>query len=74
MAKRYPMIEDVLKEIQRLESSDLVALARKSEEVECACRQYMAELQRLEEKGKDLAAAGISVVQLEAIADCMYAE
>lgn len=74
MAKKYLRTEEIVKEIQRLESSEYVALARTSEEVEVALQQYLAELQRLEEKGMALDAAGISRCQLEAMADCMLGD
>lgn len=74
MAKNYLRIEDMVKEIQRLERSEYVALGRASEETEVALRQYLAELQRLEEKGILLDAAGISRIQLEAMAGCVLGE
>lgn len=74
MAKKYLLIEDIAREIERLESSDYVALARRSEEVECACRHYMAELQRLEEKGIALDAAGMTIARLDALAECAFGE
>lgn len=74
MAKNYLRIEDMVKEIQRLERSEYVALGRASEETEVALRQYLAELQRLEEKGILLDAAGISRMQLEAMAGCVLGE
>lgn len=60
MAKRYVLAEDVEKEIARLESSPMVALARKYEEVAYLRRQKMEQLQRLEEKGIALAEAGVT--------------
>ena len=69
MAKKYLRIEEVVQEIRRLEESEYVALAKTSEEVEVALQQYLAELQRLEEKGMALDAAGISRLQLETMAD-----
>lgn len=74
MAKNYLRIEDMVKEIQRLERSEYVALGRASEETEVALRQYLAELQRLEEKGMALDAAGISRLQLETMADFIVGE
>ena len=74
MAKNYLRIEDMVKEIQRLERSEYVALGRASEETEVALRQYLAELQRLEEKGILLDAAGISRLQLEEMAGCVLGE
>lgn len=74
MAKKYLLIEDVANEIERLEGSDYVALARRSEEVERRCRDYMAELQRLEEKGIALAAAGMTIAKLDALAECNFGE
>ncbi len=74
MAKKYLRIKEIVKEIQRLESSEYVALAKTSEEVEVALQQYLAELQRLEEKGMALDAAGISRLQLETMADFIVGE
>lgn len=64
MAKRYMKPEDVEREIVRLEKSSYVKLARTYEAVEQIRREYLTELQKLEAKGMDLAAAGISVSML----------
>ena len=64
MAKRYMKPEDVEREIVRLEKSSYVKLARTYEAVEQIRREYLTELQKLEAKGMDLAAAGISMSML----------
>lgn len=64
MAKRYVKPEDVEREIVRLEKSSYVKLAKTYESVEQVRREYLVELQRLEAKGMDLAAAGISMSML----------
>ena len=74
MGKKYLRVEEMVKEIQRLESSEHVALARASEQAEVALQQYLAELQRLEEKGKVLEAAGINSCLLESIVECAFGE
>lgn len=74
MAKKYLLIEDVVKEIERLENSPYVALARRSEEVEHACRAFMGELQRLEEKGKALDESGVTMERLDILAECAFCE
>lgn len=75
MAKRFALAEDVEKEISRLESSPMVALARTYEEVAYLRRQKMEQLQRLEEKGIALVEAGVTWEKLsELMGDMDYAQ
>ena len=57
--------EQVEMEIKRLENSPLVKLARKEERVRYARRQRLYGLRMYEKKGKELAAAGITMEMLE---------
>ena len=58
--------DQVEAEIQRLNGSDYVRLARKANRVKYARRQYLYTLRALEKQGKALAAAGTD----EAALDC----
>lgn len=59
--------EEVEIEIKRLENSPLVKLARKEERVRYARRQRLYGLRMYEKKGKELAAAGITMEMLESL-------
>lgn len=65
MAKRFALAEDVEREIKRLEGSSHVQLAIAYEAVELQRREYMANLQRLEAQGFELAKAGVTMEVLE---------
>ena len=65
MAKRIGKPEEVEREIARLERSSYVKLARTYEVVEQKRREYMRELQDMEAKGMELAAAGVTMNYLE---------
>lgn len=58
--KTYLTDAEVEREIERLEKSELVQLARKEERVRCARRQRLYTLRMYEKKGRELAAAGIT--------------
>ena len=60
------MVED---EISRLQSSPLVKLARKEEQMRNRRRQYMYQLRMYEKKGKQLASEGVTIESLEALAN-----
>ena len=60
--------EQVEKEIERLQDSPLVALARKEQRIRYRRRQYLYSLRNYEKKGKELAQAGITMEVLESMA------
>ena len=62
--------EEVEKEIERLNRSEAVRLARAEQRRKYRRRQYLYTLRDLERKGKDLMAAGIT----EDMLDGMYEE
>lgn len=62
--------EEVEREIERLNSSDAVKLARRKARLEYRRRQYLYQLRDLEKKGKALMAAGIT----REVLDGMYSE
>ena len=59
------MVED---EINRLQTSPHVKLARKEERIRNQRRQYMYQLRMYEKKGKQLASEGVTLESLEAMA------
>ena len=62
--------EQVEREIERLNASPAVALARRERRLKYRRRQYLYQLRDLEEKGKALAAAGITREVLDGMYDC----
>ena len=60
MKTTYLTDAEVEREIERLERSELVQLARKEERVRYARRQRLYTLRSYEKKGRELAAAGIT--------------
>lgn len=71
MAKKYDGFlsdEEVEQEIERLNASEAVALARRKARLEYRRRQYLYTLRDLEKKGKALMEAGIT----REILDAMY--
>ena len=70
--------EAVEAEIARLRQSPLVALARREERIQNRRRQHMYNLRRLEKKGRQLQADGITMETLKSLeaADrkCLYRE
>lgn len=61
--------EQVEQEIERLNASEAVALARRKARLEYRRRQYLYQLRDLEKKGKALMKAGIT----REVLDSMYA-
>jgi hypothetical protein len=59
--------EQVEKEIERLQQSELVKLARREERIRYRRRQYLYALRGYEKKGKELAKAGITMEMLETL-------
>ena len=70
MAKKYDGFlsdEEVEAEIERLNASEAVALARRKARLEYRRRQYLYQLRDLEKKGKALMKAGITREVLDAM-------
>ena len=65
--KDYLTDEQVEKEIERLQASPLVALARKEARIRYRRRQTLSNLRSFEKKGKELAKAGITMEILESM-------
>ena len=65
--KDYLTDEQVEKEIERLQDSPMVALARKEAGLRYRRRQTLYNLRNLEKKGKELAKAGITMEILESM-------
>ena len=70
MAKEILTDEMVDEEIERLQKSPHVKLARKEEQIRNARRQYMYTLRMYEKKGKQLEAEGITFETLEDMKRC----
>lgn len=66
MAKSYLTDEQVEAEIERLNASENVRLARKEMRIKYRRRQVLHNLRNLEKRGAELAAAGITLEMLEA--------
>lgn len=62
--------EEVEREIEKLSSSEFVALARREARLRYKRRQYLYQLRDLEKKGKALIEAGIT----REVLDAMYSE
>lgn len=70
MAKKYDGFltdEEVEKEIERLNASDAVALARREARLRYKRRQYLYQLRDLEKKGQALMKSGITREVLDAM-------
>lgn len=70
MANKYEGFltdEEVEQEIERLNSSEAVALARREARLKYKRRQYLYQLRDLEKKGKALLKAGITREVLDAM-------
>ena len=59
--------EEVEREIERLNASEAVALARREQRLKYKRRQYLYQLRDLEKKGKALLEAGITREVLDAL-------
>ena len=65
MAKTYLTDEMVEKEIERLQKSEFVKLAKKEERIRNRRRQYMYSLRTMERRGRELAAMGMTIEGLD---------
>ena len=61
MAKDWLTDEQVEKEIDRLNASPLVKLARKEQRIRYKRRQYLYQLRNYEKRGRELQKAGITM-------------
>ena len=68
MRENWLSDEQVEAEIEKLEGSPFVKLARKEERVRYKRRQRLYMLRNYEKKGKELVSAGITMEMLEALA------
>ncbi len=66
MAKDFLTDEQVEIEIERLQNSDAVKLAKKEQQIKYRRRQYMYTLKSMEKRGQKLAAEGITLENIEA--------
>lgn len=62
--KEFLTDEQVEQEIEKLQDSPLVKLARKEQRIRYKRRQYLYMLRNLEKKGKELEKAGITLEML----------
>lgn len=67
MAKLFLTDEQVEKEIERLQESEMVRLAKREEYVRNRRRQYLYSLRSYEKKGKELAKSGITMEVLDSM-------
>ena len=67
MAKLNLTDEQVEREIDRLQNSELVRLAKREEYVRNRRRQYLYSLRSYEKKGKELKESGITMDVLESM-------
>lgn len=65
--KEFLTDEEVEREIERLQKSPLVKLAKKDELIRYRRRQYLYKLRGYEKKGKELQKAGVTMEMLESI-------
>ena len=59
--------EDVEREIARLTNDEAVRLARREQRLRYKRRQMLYQLRSLEKRGKELAAAGITIENIDAM-------
>lgn len=74
MAQANLTDEQVEREIARLQQSQYVKLAEKERRVRNRRRQYLYHLRVLEKKGKELAAAGFTMENLDDFSEEIYSE
>ncbi len=65
MAKDFLTDEQVEYEIDRLQNSDAVKLAKKETAIKYRRRQYMYQLRTMEKRGKELERKGITLENIE---------
>lgn len=67
MAKDFLTDAQVDTEIERLNKSPFVKLARKERDIRNKRRRYLYDLRHLEKRGKQLAEAGVTLDSLESL-------
>ena len=67
MAREYLTDEQVEEEIERLRESPLVKLARRERRLQYKRRQYLYNLRELEQHGRKLQSAGITLEILDGL-------
>lgn len=65
MAKEFLTDQQVEQEIERLTNSEAVKLAKAEERIRYRRRQYMYKLRTLEKRGKQLAAEGYDIDNID---------
>ena len=71
MARDYLTDEQVDMEIDRLNESEAVLLARQEQRLKYRKRQYLYTLRAYEKRGKELIKQGFTYEKLKALADAM---
>ena len=66
MRNEFLSDEQVEIEIDRLQATEAVKLARKEQQIKYRRRQYMYQLRQMEKRGKELIAQGVTFDSLEA--------
>jgi len=74
MARDIMTDESFKAEVERLKASDSVKLARAEQRIKSRRKQYLYQLRWLEKRGKQLAAQGYTVDNLEAMLAQVEAE
>lgn len=69
MGKTFLTDAQVEREIERLQESEMVKLARREQRIRYQRRQVLYNLRSLEKRGKELAAAGITLDMLDCMVD-----
>ena len=67
MAREFLTDEAVEREISRLTNTEAVKLARREQRLKYKRRQQLYVLRALEKRGKELAAAGITIENIDAM-------
>lgn len=67
MAKDFLTDEQVVEEVERLKESDYVHLAQKEIRLKYKQRKWLYQLRYLEKRGKQLAAEGMTMENIEAL-------
>lgn len=67
MAREFLTDEEVELEIQRLTESEAVRLARREQRLKYKRRQTLYTLRALEKRGKELAEAGVTIANIDAM-------
>lgn len=74
MPKEILTDEQVVREIERLTTSEAVRLARAEQRIKYRRRQYLYTLRHLEKRGFELMAQGMTAESAEGVLDAVEAE